>query len=169
MVRTCPVVGGTDHFPLWYGPFATVEGSGLNPPPLTDRTCNPPYGSNPYLTAPTGRVRSPKYTCFETPQEQIFSRFAPLIGSCSQFCLILQPDRVAVPDPPTFASPWRNSFVKIHGGTTLLRAKFGTTPQKRPKNDLISGVGSCYPLHSYEIPTEILLKKKLFRPKPATP
>jgi len=25
------------------------------------------------------------------------------------------------------------------------------------------------PLHRYEIPTEILLKMKLFRPKPATP
>jgi len=26
-----------------------------------------------------------------------------------------------------------------------------------------------YPLHRHEIPTEILLKMKLFRPKPATP
>ena len=34
----------------------------------------------------------------------------PSIGSCSQFCLILQPHRVAVPFPPTFASPWRNNF-----------------------------------------------------------
>ena len=41
-----------------------------------------------------------------------------------------QPHRVAVPFPPTIASPWRNSFVQIHGGTTLLKAKFGTTPQK---------------------------------------
>jgi len=54
----------------------------------------------------------------------------PSIGSCSQFCLILQPRRVAVPFPPTFASPWQNSFVQIHGGTALLKAKFGTTPQK---------------------------------------
>jgi len=36
----------------------------------------------------------------------------PLIGSCSQFCLILQPHCVAVPFPPTFASPWRNNFVE---------------------------------------------------------
>ena len=45
------------------------------------------------------------------------------------------------PFPPTFASPWRNSFVQIHRGTTLLKANFGTTPQKRPKNDLDWGVG----------------------------
>jgi len=64
------------------------------------------------------------------------------IGSCSQFCSILQPHRVAVPFSRTFASSWRNSFVEIHGWTTLLKAKFGATPQKRPKNDLIWGVGS---------------------------
>ena len=65
----------------------------------------------------------------------------PSNGSCSQFCLmIVQPHRVVVPFPPTFASPWRNSFVQIHGGTTLLKAKFGTTPHKRPKNDLNWGV-----------------------------
>jgi len=61
---------------------------------------------------------------------------------------------------PTFASPWRNSFVQIHGATPLLKAKFGTTPQKRPKNDLNWGVGSSYctnksllpnPPFSYEI------------------
>jgi len=83
-----------------------------------------------------------------------------MIGSCSQFCLILQLHRVAVPFPPTFASPWRNSFVQIHGRTPLLKAKFGTTPQKRPKNDLNWGVGSFYctnkpplrnPWFSYEI------------------
>jgi len=81
----------------------------------------------------------------------------PSIGSCSQFCLILQPHRVAVPFPPTFASPWRNSFVQIHGGKTLLKAKFGTTPQKRPENDINWGVGSSYgtnnppfQIHSFE-------------------
>jgi len=68
----------------------------------------------------------------------------PSIGSCSQFCLILQPHRVPVPFPPTFASPWRNNFVQIHGGTTLLKAKFGITPQKRQKNDINWGVGSSY-------------------------
>jgi len=45
---------------------------------------------------------------------------------------------------PTFASPWRNSFVQIHGRKTLLKTKFGTTPQKRPKNDLNWGLGSSY-------------------------
>jgi len=66
----------------------------------------------------------------------------PSIGSCSQFCLMLQLHPVAVPFPPTFASPWRNSFVQIHGGTTLFKAKFGDTPQKRPKNDLNWVAGS---------------------------
>jgi len=47
----------------------------------------------------------------------------PSIGSCSHFCLILQPHRVAVLFPTTFASPWWNSFVQIYGGTTLLKAK----------------------------------------------
>jgi len=49
----------------------------------------------------------------------------PSIGSYSQFCFILQPHRVAVPFPPTFVLPWRNSFVQIHDGTSLLKAKFG--------------------------------------------
>ena len=89
-----------------------------------------------------GKGPYPHITCFEIPQEQMFSRFVPSIGSCSQFCLILQPHRVAVPFLPTFASPWRNSFVQTRGGTTLLEAKFGTTPQKQPKNDLNWGVGS---------------------------
>ena len=41
----------------------------------------------------------------------------PSIGSCSQFCLILQPHRVAVPFPPFFASPWRESDLlsKLYG------------------------------------------------------
>ena len=61
----------------------------------------------------------------------------------------------------TFASPWRNIFVQIHGGTTLLKAKFGTTSQKRPKNHLNWGVGSSYgtnktplpnPSFHYEVP-----------------
>ena len=93
-----------------------------------------------------------KHTCFETPENQMFSWFVPPIGSCSQFCLILQPHRVAVPFPPTFASPWRNSFVLIHGGTTLLKAKFGTTPQKWPKNDLNWGGGLSYGTNKPTLP-----------------
>ena len=74
--------------------------------------------------------------------------------------VLLQPHRVAVPFPPTFASPWRNSFVQIHGGTTLLKAKFGTTPQKLPKNDLNWGLGSSYgtnkpPLPNPSFPYEV--------------
>jgi len=66
-------------------------------------------------------------------------RHVPSIGSYSQFCFILQPHRVAVPSPPTFG-PWRNSFVQIHGRTFLLKAKFGTTPQKQPKNRTLYAV-----------------------------
>jgi hypothetical protein len=47
--------------------------------------------------------------------------------------LIVHLHRVAVPFPPTFSSPWRNSFVQIHGRTALLKEKFGTTPQNDPK------------------------------------
>jgi len=84
----------------------------------------------------------------------------PSIGSCSKFCLILQPHCVAVRFAPTFASPWRNSFVQIHGGTTLLKEKFRIIPQKRPKNDLNWGVGSSYgtnktPLPNHLFPYEI--------------
>jgi len=89
----------------------------------------------------------------------------PSIGSCSQLCLILQPHRVAVPFPPTFASPWRNSFVQIHGGTTLLKTKFGTTPQKLPKNDLNWGVGSSYgtnnpPFQTHRFPMKMWKQRK---------
>jgi len=35
----------------------------------------PPYGTGPYPPPPTGRVRTPTYTCLETPQRQVFSRF----------------------------------------------------------------------------------------------
>ena len=45
---------------------------------------------------------------------------------------------------PTFASPWRNSFVQIHGGTAVIKAKCATTPQKLPKNHQNLGVGSSY-------------------------
>ena len=67
----------------------------------------------------------------------VFSRFVPSMGSCSQCCLILHPHRVAVPFPPTFASPWRNSFVQIHCGTTFLKANSGTTAQQRPKHSWV--------------------------------
>jgi len=77
---------------------------------------------------------------------------APSIGSCSQFCLILQPHRVDAPFPPNFASPWRYSFVQIHGGTTLLKAKFGTTPPKLHKNDQNWGVGSSCGTHKPPFP-----------------
>ena len=64
-----------------------------------------------------------------------------------------------------------NSFVQIHGGTTLLKAKFGITPQKRPKNDLNLGVGSSYginnpPLPNPSFPYNLLnLSQRLFLKK----
>jgi len=64
--------------------------------------------------------------------------FVPLMGSCSQIYLILHPHRVAVPFPPTFASPWRNSFVQIHRETLKLCSRQNLGPplknnQKWPK------------------------------------
>jgi len=87
----------------------------------------------------------------------------PSIGSCNQFCLILQPHRVAVPFPPTFASAWRNSFVQIHGGTTLLKAIFGTTPQKRPKNDLNWGVWLSYGTNKHPLPNSLFPYEHVFK------
>jgi len=83
----------------------------------------------------------------------------PSIGSCSQFCLILHPHRVAVPFPPTFALPRRNSFVQIHGGTTLLKAINLTAHQKRPKNYLNWVVGWSYgtnqPFQTHRFPMKL--------------
>ena len=56
----------------------------------------------------------------------------PSTDSCSHFCLVLQPHRVAVPFPPTFALPWRNNFVQIHDGTTLLKTKFAQVSSVQP-------------------------------------
>ena len=104
-VRTPPTPYGTGLYPL----------RDRSVPP-TGQVRPPSYRSNPYSTPPTeGSVTL--HTFFETPQKQVFSRFVPSIGSCSQFCFILQPHRVAVPFPPTFASPWRsnpwrNNFVE---------------------------------------------------------
>ena len=67
----------------------------------------------------------------------------PSIGSCSQFCLILQPHRIAVPFPPTFVSPWQNSFVQIHGATTLSGQNLGP-PFQMTKNGPKLGGGVSY-------------------------
>ena len=81
----------------------------------------------------------------------------PSMGSCSQFCSILHPHRIAVTFPPTFSSSWWNSFVQIHGETTLLKADFGTTPQKRFKNDQNWGVGSSYGTNKAPVPSPSFL------------
>jgi len=98
----------------------------------------------------------------------------PSIGSCSQFCLILQPHRVSLPFPPILASPWRISFVQSHGGITLLKAKFWTTLQKRPNNDLNWGVGSSYgaskpPLSNSSFPYEVTTSLKIHTVKSNSP
>jgi len=56
------------------------------------------------------------------------------------FCILI----VLLYPLPTFSSPWRNSFVQFHGRTALLKAKFGNTPQKWPKNNLNWRVRSSY-------------------------
>ena len=64
----------------------------------------------------------------------------PSMGSCSQFCLILQPHRVALPFTLIFASPWWHSFVQIHSGTTCFFVKIwdypSKTTQKWPKMEV---------------------------------
>jgi len=66
---------------------------------------------------------------------------APSTGSSSQFCLILHPHRVAIPFPPSFASPWRNSFVQVHMEQLCSRQSLGPPLPKRPKNDQNWAVG----------------------------
>jgi len=59
-----PILGcrSTDMCLSCIFPQGTVQGSGLYPlPPLRDRFVPPPHTSNPYTTAPTGRVRTLKY------------------------------------------------------------------------------------------------------------
>jgi len=62
-----------------------------------------------------------------------------LMGSCSQFGIILHPHRVAVPFPPTFASPWRNSFAQIHGEQFCSRQDLGLPLKIAPKTTKIDG------------------------------
>ena len=56
----------------------------------------------------------------------------PSMSFCSQFCSILHPHRVAVPFPPNFWSPWRNSFVQVHD-RTCRRQNLGSPLQNYPK------------------------------------
>jgi len=71
-------------------------------------------------------------------------------GSCNQFCFILHSHRVTfssnfcVVAVQLCSNPWQNSFVQIHGRTVLFKAKFGTTPQKQPKNDQKWGWGHLW-------------------------
>ena len=60
---------------------------------------------------------------------------APLMGSCRQFCVTLNPLRVAVPFRPTFASPMAAMAEQLCSnpwGTALFKAKFGTTRGTQP-------------------------------------
>ena len=73
------------------------------------------------MTLPSKLLCHGEHICFETSQKQIFSRFVTSIGSCSQFCLILQPHRVACTFSSNFCvamaeqlcpNPWRNNLVE---------------------------------------------------------
>jgi len=63
------------------------------------------------------------------------------MGSCTQFGVIAHPRRVAVPFPPTFATPWRNSFVQIRGEQLCSRQKVGSPHKNEPKTTKIWGWG----------------------------
>ena len=65
----------------------------------------------------------------------------PLMGSCSQFCVILHPHRVAVPFAPTFASLWRNSFVQIYEERLCSRLILGPPHKNETKTTKIWGWG----------------------------
>ena len=140
---------GFAHFSIFGGTGPSrVGGTGpIHHDPLGPWT---PWWGGP-VGSKTGVVPYPEINIQSTPVSAahalkggIFSRFVPSMGSCIQFGLILHPYLIAVPFPPTLASPWRNGFVEIHGGTALFKAKCGTTPQKQPKNEQNLGVGLCY-------------------------
>ena len=56
------------------------------------------------------------------------------------------------------------SFVQIHGGTTLLKAKFGITPQKRPNYDLNWEVGSSYGTNKPSLPNPLFPYELVINP-----
>ena len=91
------------------------------------------------------RTRFGGHSCRRWGQARVqMLRHVLSLGSCSHFRLILQPHRVAVPFPPTFTSPWLNSFVQIHGGTKFFEGKFWDYPSKTTKKDQNRGVGSSH-------------------------
>jgi len=81
-----------------------------------------------------------------------FISMRALDGLLQPVLLILHPHRVAVPFPPTFASPWRNRFVQIHE-ISFVHAKLGINLQKWPKNDQNWGMGLSYGPGSHRFPT----------------
>ena len=69
----------------------------------------------------------------------------PSTSSCSQFCLILHPHRVAVPFPPTFASQWGTALFESVAKSLCSKQNLGpplTNDHEWPKNDQNWGVGS---------------------------
>jgi len=66
---------------------------------------------------------------------------APSMGFCSQFGLILHPHRVAVPFPPTFATPWRNILLQIHAEQICCRQNLGSPLKNDPKTTQIGWWG----------------------------
>jgi len=90
-----------------------------------------------------------------------------LDGSCSHFCFILHPHRVAVPVPPTFASlrPWRNTFVQIYGEQLCSRQNLGPPHRNKPKMTKIWGWGHLIvqihpPPGSYRFCMKLVLVKQ---------
>ena len=66
---------------------------------------------------------------------------APSMGPWDRFCLILHTHHVAVPFPPTFASPWRNSVDQIHGEQLCSRQNSEPPLRNDPKTTQIWGWG----------------------------
>jgi len=96
------------------------------------------------------RTRCGGHSCRRLVQA-LAHMLVPLMGSCSQFYLILHLHRVAEPFFPTFSSPWWNSFVQIYGGTTLLRQNLGPLLKNDPKQRKFGvGVIFCCKLPSWK-------------------
>ena len=62
-------------------------------------------------------------------------RWAPT-ASFAWFCILIV---LLYLFPSIVASPWRDRFVQIYGGTTLFKAKFGTILQKRHQTTKMGG------------------------------
>jgi len=106
------------------------------------------------------RARCNGHKCHRSVQELAHMFFnVPLMGSCSQFCIIQHPHRVPVPFPPTFALPWQNNFVEIHGEQFCSRQNLGAPHKNKPKTTKIGGWGHLMvqinPPGSHRLPMKV--------------